>query len=159
MDHVVVEIRRAVDAAGESHRENPRAYRRSRHKIVAQSFEDLAVLEKIAYHIRDLTEVLAATIWDGPLELRLGTELRQPLSLCLDATAGVLRAWEEGTAIPTSLDRAGDTLKAFNSAVSHGRESEAGAFTAGAAIGLDLQRILAALQHGLCSSDESTPGS
>lgn len=153
LDAAVVEIRRAVDHAGESHRANPRAYLRSRHRLVAQSFDDLALLENITFYIRDLSEVLAAAIWDGPLELRLNAELREPLSRCLAATADVLRAWEEGKTIPTILDSAYDDLAAFTAAFTHSRDSDSAALTPVAAVALDVQRILAALGHRLCPDD------
>ncbi|WP_425860984.1 FUSC family protein [Arthrobacter sp. TWP1-1] len=154
LDVVIGEIRRAVDAAGESHRANPRAYRRSRHQFVAQTYEDLAVLERITYYIRDLSEVLAAAIWDGPLNLQLKADLREPLSICLTATAEVLRAWEEDAAMAGILDSADDSLAALNAAVSTAAESDASAATSGAAVALDVQRILTALRHRLLPKDD-----
>lgn len=155
LDVAVVEIRRAVNAAGESHRANPRAYRRSRHRIVAQTFDDLAVLERITHYIRDLSELLAAAIWAGPLNLHLKDELREPLSGCLTATAEVLQAWEEGAAMAGILDSADDSLAAFTTAVSAGTGRDVSAGTSGAAVALDVQRILGVLRSRLLPEDDS----
>lgn len=62
-------------------------------------------MERITYYIRDLSEVLAAAIWDGPLNLHLKAELRESLSMCLTVTADVLRAWEDDSDHPVRAGR------------------------------------------------------
>lgn len=153
LEAAVVDIRGVVQEARESHQANPRAYRRSRNRLVSESFDDLAVLENITFHVRNLSEVLAAAIWEGPLALRLSPELCEPLSHCLQATAEVVRAWDEETADDDIFDTAGNSLADFTMAVASGREFESSALSPGAAVALDVQRILALLRRRLLTED------
>lgn len=159
LDDAVVEVRDAVHEAEESQRANPRAYRRSRHRVVANSYEDLSVLENITFYVRDLSEVLAGAIWEGPHEFHLEDGLRQPLERCLSATAALLQAWEDDTVSQGDFDAVGAALSDLAAAVaattaapSHG--VGVGAVAAGAAAALDLQRILTALEHRLMPADQ-----
>jgi uncharacterized membrane protein YgaE (UPF0421/DUF939 family) len=157
LDAAVVEIRRAVNEAAESHRANPRAYRLSRHRHVAESFDDLTAIENITFYIRDLTEVLAAAIWNNSLELRLRADLREPLSRSLASTADILRMWEEGKASPGVFAKAQDSVAEFRTAIFDSRETAPAALTPVAAVALDVQRILAELRRRLCpEGDEQT---
>ncbi|MGP9501127.1 FUSC family protein [Specibacter sp. AOP5-B1-6] len=154
LEAAVGDIRGAVHEAHESHQANPRAYLRSRHRLVSESFDDLAVLENVTFHVRNLSEVLAAAIWEGPLELRLSPELCEPLSHCLQATADVVRAWDEDTVDAEIFDTAGNSLADLTTAVAVSRENEASALTPGAAVALDVQRILALLRRRLLPDDD-----
>lgn len=152
----VRDIRGAVHGAHESHRANPRAYRRSRHRLVAESFDDLAVLENITFYIRDLTEVLAGAIWGGSFEVHLKVELCEPIGRCLQAVADVLTAWDEGSAGEETFDGARDALKYLTAALANQSGSDASSLTPGAAVALDVQRILVALRRRLLPDDERT---
>ncbi|AIX99916.1 hypothetical protein ART_0318 [Arthrobacter sp. PAMC 25486] len=149
LDDAVVEVRRSVNEAAESQRANPRAYRRSRHRVLADSYEDLAVLESITFYVRDLTEVLAGAIWEGPLDLWLRDGLREPMERCLSATAAVLRAWDEGTVGPETFTGADKSLSALTEAVAATQSSDVAALAPGGAVALDMQRILNALRGRL----------
>ncbi|MEV8144962.1 FUSC family protein [Specibacter sp. NPDC078709] len=149
LDDAVVEVRRSVNEAAESQRANPRAYRRSRHRLLADSYDDLAVLESVTFYVRDLTEVLAGAIWEGPLNLRLSDGLREPMERCLSATAGVLRVWDEGTVGPETFTGADKSLSALTEAVAATQSSDVAALAPGGAVALDMQRILNALRGRL----------
>ncbi len=154
LDGAVVDVRDAVYEAAESQRANPRAYRRSRHQIVPASYEDLAVLENVTFYVRDLSEVLAGAIWEGPQGFRLGDGLREPLERSLSAIANILRAWEEEHALPPVFADAGHSLDVLAEAVAatHAGAPQSvnvGALASGAAAALDVQRILTALKQHL----------
>ncbi|MHA7268681.1 FUSC family protein [Arthrobacter sp. HLT1-20] len=149
LDNAVKEVRGAVHAAAESQRANPRARLRSRHRILANSYEDLAVLENITFHVRDLSEVLAAAIWAGPLDVRMGEGLRAPLGSCLSATADVLKAWDEDQAGPEVFDAATKSVSALSDAVAAAPALDGGSLTPGATVALDIRRILTALRRRL----------
>lgn len=149
LEDAVGEVRAAVHDAAESQRANPRARLRSRHRILADSHEDLALLENITFHVRDLSEVLAGAIWEGPLELRLRDGLREPLGSCLSATADVLRAWDDGNAGPDVFNEAAKSLSSLTDAVAATPASESASLAPGATVALDVRRILTALRRRL----------
>ena len=145
----VDEIRGAVHEARESHRANPRGMLKSRHLVVSEGFSDLAVLEVVTFHVRDLSEVLVAAIWEGSLGLSLDTELRAPLSSCLQTTAGVMRAWDEGNGTAKVIEDAQESLVVFTTAAAAVERRDVPSLAPGVAVALDLQRILNALQQRL----------
>ncbi|PYI66426.1 FUSC family protein [Arthrobacter livingstonensis] len=145
----VGDIRGAVHGAHESHKANPRAYRRSRQLLVAEGFVDLAVLENITFYVRDLTEVLAGAIWGSAVDVHLKPELCEPIGNCLQAVADVLTAWEGASADEDTFDCASDSLKKLTSALGEHSGSDAAALNPGAAVALDVQRILVALRRRL----------
>ncbi len=149
LDDAVVEVRNSVNEAAESQRANPRAYRRSRHRVLADSYEDLAALESITFYVRDLTEVLAGAIWEGPLDLWLRDGLREPMERCLSETARVLRAWDEGTVGPETFTGADESLSALRDAVAATPSSDVATLAPGGALALDMQRILNAVRGRL----------
>lgn len=122
---------------------------KSRHLVVSEGFSDLAVLEIITFHIRDLSEVLVAAIWEGSLGLSLDAELREPLSCCLQATAEVMRAWDEGNGTAKVIEEAQESLVVFTTAAAAVERRDVPSLAPGAAVALDLQRILNALQQRL----------
>ncbi|WP_133159181.1 hypothetical protein [Arthrobacter glacialis] len=123
------------------------------HEDWAGRRHELALLENITFYIRDLSEGAHCRHLGRALELRLQAELREPLSRCLDATADVLRAWEEGEIISANLDSANDDL----AAVTDSRDTGSAALTPVAAVVLDVQRLLAALRHRLCPDGTNHP--
>ncbi|WP_157375036.1 FUSC family protein [Arthrobacter alpinus] len=153
LEDSVSEIRGAVHEARESHRANPRGLLRATHRVVSEGYNDLAVLEVITFHIRDLSEVLAAAIWGTPLDVALDTELCGPLSNCMEATAGVLLAWEENTKVQDAFEAAQRRLANFTTVLAARESNDVPSLEPGVAIALDIQRILAALQQRLLASE------
>lgn len=158
LDDAVVDVRDAVHEAEESQRANPRAYRRARHRLLADSYEDLSVLENVTFYVRDLSEVLAGAIWEGPHEFQLEDVLRQPLERCMTTTAGLLQAWEDDRVRQRDFESIRDALKALAAAVAESKPAPSrgagvGAVAAGAAAALDVQRILTSLEHHLSPMD------
>lgn len=149
LENSVGEIRAAVYEAKESHRANPRGLLKSRHRVVSEGFEELAVLEIVTFHVRDLSEVLVAAIWEGSLDLGLDVELREPLSGCLKATAKVVRDWDEDHDTADALTAAHESMRFFTTAVGAREGYGITSLAPRVAVALDLQRILAALQHRL----------
>lgn len=153
LEDSVSAIRGAVHEARESHRANPRGLLRATHRVVSEGYNDLAVLEVITFHIRDLSEVLAAAIWGTSMDVALDLELGRPLRDCLEATAGVLRAWEENTKVQEAFEAAQERLANFTTALAARESSDVPALEPGVAMALDIQRILAALQQRLLAPE------
>ena len=149
----VRDIRGAVHGAHESQRANPRARGRSRRRVVAESFDDLAVLENVTFYVRDLTEVLAGAIWGGSFEVHLKAELCEPIGRALQAVADVLTAWEEGAVVEAAFDGARDAQAHLAAALADQGGSDASTLTPGAAVALDVQRLLVAVRARLLPVD------
>ncbi len=151
LDDAVAEVRLAVHESAESQRANPRAKIRSRHRVLANSYEDLAVLENVTFYVRDLSEVLASAIWEGPLQLRLHEELREPVAQSLSATAEVLRVWDEGRFAVEVFTPAQETLALLHDALATWPSPEA------TSVALDLKRIVRTLERRLTPEDAPSP--
>lgn len=154
LHETVVDVRDAVHQAEESQRANPRAYRRSLRRVVADHYEDLSVLENLTFYVRDLSEVLAGAMWEGPHKFALDEDLRQPLERCLSAMAALLQGWEDDSVSQGDFDTAGAALADLAVAVATAgaaRSPDAGDGTVavGSVAALDLQRMLTALEHHL----------
>lgn len=159
LDEAVGDVRGAVHQAAESQKGNPRSRLRSRQRVLADSYEDLAVLEGITFYVRDLSEILAESIWEGTLDVRLEEHLREPVFLCLSATADVLRRWEAGESGAAELDDAQNALAQLISASAASHVSQGGALAPGAGVAIDVKRILSAVGRRLVqpSADQPLP--
>ncbi|MGG5174334.1 FUSC family protein [Pseudarthrobacter sp. J1763] len=147
MTSTVSEIRAAAYEAHESQRANPRGYRKSRKQLVDNNFEDLAALEAITFHVRNITDVLAGAVQDAPVQVELIEDLRRPLSNCLDATAAALEKWDESGTDEASLETVRTSLTELSKEIAAAPKSDGYALAPGAAVVLDIERILAALRQ------------
>ncbi|MGV8856968.1 FUSC family protein [Rhodoglobus sp.] len=138
------EVREAVLLADESRKANPRA-RRYRRDLRAD-YEDLAALENVTFHVRDITDVLTGAVWGTPIKIELRPELRPVLSSALAAVSTVLSDWGTPEKRAASHAAATDALAALTAELD-ARKDTATATTMGAsaAIAMDIARILAAL--------------
>jgi len=140
------QVREAVLLADESRKANPRA-RRYRRDVKAD-YDELAALENVTFHVRDITDVLTGAVWGTPIKVQLRPELRPALSEALAAAAAVLRDWNSEDARSASHSAATDALAELTAEIDD-RKDTASATTMGAsaAISMDLARILAALNE------------
>ncbi len=136
------EVRSAVHTADESRKANLRAYRHRRD--ITGDYSDLQALENITFHIRDLSDVLAASIWGSSIPATLPEELRKPLSEAIGATAEALRAWNEGNENFDAFRGAQRILDELSTELDE-RHSPSGSSTA-VMVMISLRRILAAMQ-------------
>ena len=138
------EVREAVLLADESRKANPRA-RRYRRDLKAD-YEELATLENITFHVRDITDVLTGAVWGTPIKVQLRTELRPTLSAALAAVAQALSEWDSAEESEEAHAVATDALATLTAELD-ARKDTASASTMGAsaAISMDIARILAAL--------------
>ncbi len=90
-------VRRAVSDADLSRQINPR--RRFHYRDVGADYEHVRALERVTFHVQDITEVLADAIWGTPELTPVPAELCTPLSGALTATGSLLRAWQEADAV------------------------------------------------------------
>jgi len=142
------DLRAALYEADDSRKINPRS--RIHRRDLKADYSDLAALEAVTFHVRDLTGVLAGAMWGTPIALELKQEFRPSVSLALDAVATVLRNWDSGNTELTAYTAAADAT-AFLIADLDERETSAPAASmdAAAAIAMDITRLLAALRPRL----------
>jgi hypothetical protein len=137
-------VRRAVSHADESRKGNPRA--RLHQRDLENDYLDLAELETITFHVRDLTEVLAVSVWDGPISAELPPALIPPLSETLRAVAAVISARNDGDDIAAPVARADEALQLSMDRLGEARDSDASALSTAAAVVMNLRRILAIMR-------------
>lgn len=146
-------VREAVLLADESRKANPRA-RRYRRDLRAD-YEDLAALENVTFHVRDITDVLTGAVWGTPIKVELRPELRPTLSVALASVSTVLSEWGSAEERENALDSATDALASLTAELDARKDTAtAGTMGASAAISMDLARILAALSARVEQSDQ-----
>jgi hypothetical protein len=137
-------VREAVRKADESRRLNPRARRHQRD--LQQDYHDLADLETVTFHVRDLTEVLAAAIWGAPFPAELPHGLREPLSDTIHAVADVLSARNAEEDISEGVAVVNEALDSLLQRLDEHREIMPSSLSPAASAAMDVRRILAILQ-------------
>lgn len=86
-------VRAAVQKADASRKANPRRLRHRRD--VDRDYSDLRGLERVTFHIQDMTEVLADVIWNKEAPFVIPLPYSEPLAAALHAVGGVLRSMED----------------------------------------------------------------
>jgi len=154
------DVREALVRAEDSRKGNPRA--RIHRRDLVKDRDDLAALETVTFHVRDLTDVLAGAVWGTPITLELRPELRPSLSNALHSVAAVVSDWEsaqteEARRTTSAAFEAAETAVAELMAQLNTRIDTAPATAMGAAtaIAMDLTRMLAALRPRLTTAAEA----
>ena len=147
------QVREAVLLADESRKANPRA-RRYRRDLKAD-YDDLAALENVTFHVRDITDVLTGAVWGIPIKVQLRPELRPALSAALAAVAAALSRWDSVEERHEAHDLATDALAALTAELDANKDTaNATTMGASAAISMDIARILAALNTRLEQAEQ-----
>jgi len=137
------DVRKALQDADESTKANPRAQLHKRDLGV--DYADLYALETITFHVRDVTEVLAASIWKRGFEAELPSDLRAPLSDVLTAVADALLARNSGDD-DEAIRVADDALQELLSKLDDQPSTTSSSLSVAVAVAMNARRILAALQ-------------
>jgi uncharacterized membrane protein YgaE (UPF0421/DUF939 family) len=144
-------VRESVTQADESRKLNPRAKLHRRN--LEKDYEDLADLETVTFHVRDLTQVLAASIWESPFPAELPQGLREPLSGTIHAVADVLTMRNAGEDVDVGVDAAEEALRILLERLDQQRDVDPSALSPAATAAMDLRRILAILQKSSTTAD------
>lgn len=148
------EVRSAVQLADSSRRGNPR--RRRHGRDLNKDYQRLQAMERIAFHVQDMTEVLAGVIWRTPEPTPLPLALLEPLSSAIARTAEALDEWDPEGRTMTAAEEAVERL--MQDITSNAAANER--IQATAALGMDLRRILLTVRADSESPyDESAPES
>lgn len=149
-------VREALHGADESRKGNPRGAL-NRHDL-EKDYDSLYALETVTFHVRDITEVIAAAIWDRAFHSELPEAMREPLSDVLRALGGVLVAAEEGDDAADRVAKANEALESALARLDEQRDSAVSALSTAASVAMNARRILAVMAPDESStSDGSEP--
>lgn len=138
-------VRHLVKEADASRRANPR--RKLHPRDVDLDYRNLRELERVTFHIQDITDVLSDVIWDSEVPYSVPLQDNGPLADTLTATGELLRSFSESDAA-TQEERFESAKAAVEAcmAATAGRQAEQGIVPASESVLLSLHRILRAVR-------------
>jgi hypothetical protein len=138
-------VRHLVKEADASRRANPR--RKLHPRDVDKDYRDLRELERVTFHIQDMTDVLSDVIWESDVPYDIPLQDSEPLAAAITATGELLGSYSEADE-QTQKHRfhaAKDAVEACMAAAA-ARESTHGTVPASESVLLSLHRILRAVR-------------
>jgi uncharacterized membrane protein YgaE (UPF0421/DUF939 family) len=140
-------VRAAVQKADASRQANPR--RRLHPRDVEEDYRNLRDLERLTFHIQDVTQVLSDVIWAKDTPFVIPDGYAEPLAEAMTMVGDVLRAAEEEEPQRQAelVEEAAAAVKAFTARVAADDQS-AGAPSAVESILLSLHRMLRVVKSG-----------
>jgi uncharacterized membrane protein YgaE (UPF0421/DUF939 family) len=139
-------VREALSEADESRKGNPRARlnRRNRRNL-DNDYSDLYDLESVTFHVRNITDVLAASIWERAFYAELSPEMCKPLSEVLASIADMLIAHntDDTDAEREAITAADAALHTLLDQLDRRIDNAPTSQSAAAAVAMDARRILA----------------
>lgn len=149
-------VRAAVQKADASRQANPR--RRLHPRDVEEDYRNLRDLERLTFHIQDVTQVLSDVIWAKDTPFVIPDGYAEPLAEAMTMAGDVLRAAEEEEPQRQAelVEEADAAVKAFTARVAADDQS-AGAPSAVESILLSLHRMLRVVKSG--NAESSAPKS
>lgn len=146
-------VRHLVKEADASRRANPR--RKLHPRDIDRDYRILRELERVTFHIQDITDVLSDVIWESDVPYTVPLQDNGPLAGAITATGELLRSFSnEDPQHQESLYQAARTAVEACMGATATRELDEGAVPASESILLSLHRILRAVHS---SSDSGAP--
>lgn len=144
-------VRAAVQKADASRQANPR--RRLHPRDVEADYRDLRDLERVTFHVQDVTQVLSDVIWAEDTPFVIPDGYAEPLSEAMTLVGDVLRAAEEEEPQRQTelVEQADAAVQAFTARVAE-EDLSAGAPSAVESILLSLHRMLRVVKSGAAKS-------
>ncbi|MDQ0869395.1 uncharacterized membrane protein YgaE (UPF0421/DUF939 family) [Arthrobacter sp. V1I9] len=140
-------VRHLVKEADASRRANPR--RRLHPRDIDVDYRNLRQLERVTFHIQDMTDVLSDVIWESDVPYTVPLQDNEPLADAITATGNLLRSVSDAdTEEQEELLRAATAAVETAMAATAARELDEGAVPASESIILSLHRILRAVRPG-----------
>jgi uncharacterized membrane protein YgaE (UPF0421/DUF939 family) len=138
-------VRDLVKEADASRRANPR--RRLHPRDMDVDYRNLRQLERVTFHIQDMTDVLSDVIWASDVPYTVPLQDNKPLADAITATGNLLCSCSDADAAEQEeLFRAATAAVETAMAATAARELEAGAVPASESVLLSLHRILRAVR-------------
>ena len=147
-------VREALRDAEETGKANPRA--RLHKRDLGGDYSDLYDLETIAFHVRDITDVVASAIWERSFRAELPADLRGPLGDAIRALGAVLEARNAGDGVDEAIATADAALEAALVRLDDKRDHAPSSLSAAASVAVSARRILAIMEqrpNGAASTD------
>lgn len=138
-------VRHLVKEADASRRANPR--RKLHPRDVDKDYRSLRELERVTFHIQDMTDVLSDVIWVSDVPYAVPVQDSAPLANAMTATGKLLHSFSDDDEA-TQRERFDDARAAVEAcmAATAGRQAEHGTVPASESILLSLHRILRAVR-------------
>ncbi|MCR1162078.1 MULTISPECIES: FUSC family protein [Micrococcaceae] len=135
------EVRTAVHQAELSAKANPRSRRLATR--LPGDLAGLRTLERLTFHVQDITDVLASAIWERDAGTVIPDAVVGYLSDALESTALVIDHWRDGESdeLGTLLTEAKDSISALSDAVAEAAAGQS-PVNAPASVAMSLRRIL-----------------
>jgi uncharacterized membrane protein YgaE (UPF0421/DUF939 family) len=141
------DVRAAVQHAADSRRANPRA--RLHQRDMGHDERDLEAMERVGFHVRNISDTLASAVWKSPFDVSLPDDALEPLSAALHAAADLVRAWKSGEDQEDRMTAARDSLDALFDRLNDERVANRDPDGTAASVALDLRRIVLSVQPRL----------
>ena len=134
-------VRHLVKEADASRRANPR--RKLHPRDVDQDYRDLQNLERVTFHIQDMTDVLSDVIWEDEVPYAIPLQDNEPLADAINATGELLSIHSDsGERAYKDAYEAARTAVVACMASTAGRHAAHGTVPASESVLLSLHRIL-----------------
>jgi len=138
-------VRHLVKEADASRRANPR--RKLHPRDLDQDYRDLQDLERVTFHIQDMTDVLSDVIWEDDVPYAIPLQDNEPLADAITATGELVSLDTEGdTESRKDSYEAAKAAVAACMAATATRPAEQGTVPASESVLLSLHRILRAVR-------------
>lgn len=134
-------VRTAVHQAELSAKANPRSRRRATR--IPGDLAGLRTLERLTFHVQDITDVLASAIWEEGAGTVIPDSVVGNLAESLEAVAAVIDRWRDAESgeLANRLAAAKDSISALSDAVA-GAAADHAPVNAPASVAMSLRRIL-----------------
>jgi uncharacterized membrane protein YgaE (UPF0421/DUF939 family) len=138
-------VRHLVKEADASRRANPR--RKFHPRDMDRDYRNLRQLERVTFHIQDMTDVLSDVIWDSDVPYTVPLQDNGPLADAITVTGELLCSFsDEDLQQQEDLHQSAKTAVEACMAATADRKMDAGAVPASESILLSLHRILRAVR-------------
>ncbi|GAA2144195.1 hypothetical protein GCM10009825_35410 [Arthrobacter humicola] len=143
-------VRLAVEKADASRRANPR--RRLHPRDIELDYRNLRDLERVTFHVQDVTQVLSDVIWAKDTPFVVPDEYTEPLADAMSAVADILRSIEEENPEEQSerIEAADSAVKALTGRIG-AEETSTDAPSAVESILMSLHRMLRVVKSSAAS--------
>ncbi|SDP59895.1 Aromatic acid exporter family member 1 [Arthrobacter sp. ok909] len=143
-------VRLAVEKADASRRANPR--RRLHPRDIELDYRNLRDLERVTFHVQDVTQVLSDVIWAEDTPFVVPDEYTEPLADAMSAVADILRSIEEESPQEQleRIEAADSAVKALTGRIGAG-ETATDAPSAAESILMSLHRMLRVVKSSSAS--------
>lgn len=134
-------VRTAVHQAELSAKANPRSRRRA--SRLPSDLAALRTLERLTFHVQDITDVLASAVWEEDAGTDIPDTVLANLSQALEATAAVVDHSQdaESKELASRMAEAKDSISALGDAIAEAAAGHA-LINAPASVAMSLRRIL-----------------